>query len=223
MTDDLEEIDGVGPARSDSMDEMGYSTYADLAQVDNEQLAEDIPNLSEDRALEIIVQAQNLAELEEAEVSESDEGEETDESDSEPVDAGFDDSPSAEDEIDSDADESVSDESDDYPESVEVDVSFDNETQYDTFFNAVFETRNNYIRTNRGEQVESFERVLDSTRDTTPESGISVEMEPQELHDLHNEIKQQVMDYRGKGMMEQHDELQNVLNAVDEVREEKLF
>jgi len=67
MSDNFQEIDGVGPSREEDLTDAGYESYSDLGEADAATLEEDIPRLSGDTALEIIVQAQNLAGLDEAE------------------------------------------------------------------------------------------------------------------------------------------------------------
>lgn len=225
MTDDLQEIDGVGPAREEDLNELGYEEYSDLAEAGAEELAEDVERLSEDRALELIVQAENLTDLEEAEVSDSDDESEDAESDSETIEVSEEVGDGDDEETSSEpTDDDSEDAGDDgQAETVTLELGFDNDDQYDTFFYTVYEARNNYIRTNRVEQTDYLENILDSLRQVGPDGSISVELEPQELHDLHNEIRGQIVDYQGENLMEQHDELRQVQNSVDEVRSAELF
>jgi len=59
MTAELTEISGVGPARSESLAESGYPTIESIASAEPEALAT-AADITEDKALDFIVQAQNL-------------------------------------------------------------------------------------------------------------------------------------------------------------------
>lgn len=58
---ELNDIDGLGPARSDSLEDAGYESLEDLADADSEEVA-DAANVPEDTALSFVVQAQNYTE-----------------------------------------------------------------------------------------------------------------------------------------------------------------
>lgn len=67
---DLEDINGVGPSRKDSLEDEGYDSVESVAQSDPETLADDV-GVSEDTALDWVVQAENISGVENAEVEES--------------------------------------------------------------------------------------------------------------------------------------------------------
>lgn len=58
---DLNDIDGLGPARSESLKNEGYESVEDLADADAEDVSE-AAGVPEDTALSFVVQAQNYAE-----------------------------------------------------------------------------------------------------------------------------------------------------------------
>lgn len=66
---ELNDIDGLGPARSESLEDAGYESLEDLAEADSQSVADEA-NVPEDTALSFIVQAQNRVEgdVEDAEV-----------------------------------------------------------------------------------------------------------------------------------------------------------
>ncbi len=211
MSDNLKEIDGVGPAREDNLNEAGYETYSDLGEADYEQLAEEIPRMPEDSALEIVVQAQNLAELEEAEVE--DEESEDGDADAETEDAV--------EEAEEDAVEEA-EEDEDGETQYSVELSFDGEHQYDTFYHTLVEERCNLQRTNRA-GAESYEKMLQSMQRTSPDESYTVDLTEDELNDLHNAVLEQRIDYQGDNLIEYMDALRIVEEKINDVREEHLF
>jgi len=236
MTDDLQELDGVGPAREEKLNDEGYETYAELGEADHEELAESINRLSEDAALDLVVQAQNMADLEEAEVEESDdEGEpeveeEAEESDDEeepepPQEADF----TEEEDADADEADSASENEEDEPEpeveaeaTFTVTLDFDGVHEYDTFYHTLLEERCNLRRTNRA-GVESYEKMLESLRGTSADGSFTVELSEDELNDLHNAVLEQRISYQGENLIDYMDALRVVENNVNAVREEFLF
>lgn len=216
MTDDLQEIDGVGPAREDNLNEAGYETYDDLAEADPEELADEIPRLPDDSALELVVQAQNLRDLEDAEVEEEDE-EEGSQTQSEADDS--------EDEEDEDTDDVESEpEAEEEPEvaTYEVSISLEGPTEYDTFYQTIIEQRNSLHRTNRAGQ-ETYEKMLDELRAADAGDSVEVELEEQELNGLHNAVLQQRIEYQGDNLIDYMDALTRVEDRLNDVREQYLF
>lgn len=227
MTDDFQELDGVGPAREEKLNDEGYETYEELGEADHEELADTINRLSEDSALDLVVQAQNAADLEEAEVEESGDEEEV-----EPEKAleELPDEDELEEEL-NDLEDEVEEESEPEPEpepevegeaTFSVTLDFDGVHEYDTFYHTLIEERCNLRRTNRA-GVESYEKMLASLRDTSPNGSFTVELDEDELNDLHNAILEQRIDYQGENLIDYMDALRVVENNVNAVREEFLF
>jgi len=73
---ELQDITGVGASRAEDLQEMGYNSVEDVANANPEDLTE-LSRVAEDRAIEIVVDAQNLAGSEEADSP--DEGTESEE------------------------------------------------------------------------------------------------------------------------------------------------
>lgn len=210
MTDDLQELNGVGPSREEDLHELGYDEYSDIAEADAAELSEEVPRLSEDKALELVVQSQNLTDLEQAEVEESDSADEdesqsTEQTDDEDVEA-----------------EEANDDSGD-PDTVPLTLSFEGDEEYDTFFAAVYEYRNKLLRTNRDGVAEVYEGLLDTLRQTTPSETLEHELTPEELNDLHNAVRTQAVEYQGQSLITQMEALDRVEDKINTVREEYLF
>lgn len=239
---DLTELDGVGPARSESLEEAGYSDFETLADADPEALAEDA-GVTEDKALDFIVQSQNLVAEQEAEVEESkpvteEVADAVEESEDEEVGAEeaveeLPDSDELEEEIEEAADDSdTTDETDESvdespenegPQEIQFELTFDEALEYDTFFDSVMGQRATMLRSNR-DGVEAFDHVLDQMRASSG-VGATVELELTEsqLNDLHNSVRGTMIDYKGDNLIDHMDALQEVLNDVNEVRDKHLF
>jgi len=61
---ELQDITGVGASRAEDLQEMGYTSVEDVANANPEDLTE-LSRVAEDRAIEMVVDAQNLAGSEE--------------------------------------------------------------------------------------------------------------------------------------------------------------
>lgn len=218
MTDDLQQIDGIGPAREESMHETGYETYADLAEADPDELGEEIPNLSSDKALEIVVQAQNLADLEEASVEENPSVEE-DSDDSEEDDVT--DVETAEDEqtFNEDGPETTADS---FDATFEFELSVERPNEYDALYHTLLDHRATLKRTNR-EGIETFDEFLDSLRSVEPDGSVSAEMNEEELNNLHSAILQKRMGYQGDNLIEEMEALKQVEQRLNDIRDRFLF
>ena len=222
MTDDLQEIDGVGPSREDDLKEAGYETYSDLAEADHEELAEEINRLSEDKALSLVVQGQNLADLEEADVEESEAKSGEDEA-VEPEEA-LDELPD-EDELEEEMEEEANseDEAEEGGEtSYEVLLDFEGTNEYDTFYHTLIEERCALRRTNRT-GVDTYESLLSSMRAIDVDGEFTVEMTADELNDLHNAVMEQRYSYQGENLIDYMDALRAVETDLNEIRRDLLF
>ena len=217
MTDDLQDLDGVGPAREEKLNDAGYETYADLAEADYEDLSEELDRLPEDSALELVVQAQNSADLQEAEVVESEEVEDESE-----FDLVEEDEPEEEVEETDEEDESEDEAGEDEVETFDVELSFSDPKEYDTFFHTVIEERSTAHRTNRA-GAEIYETILSELRDASVEEGVTVELTASSLNDLHNAVIEQRIDYQGDNLIDYMDAIKQIENQIDEQRREYLF
>lgn len=216
MTDDLQQLDGIGPSREETLIELGYETFSDLAKADPEQLNEDINRLSEDTALSLVVQGQNAADLEEAEVEEDPDMEEKPEvvEDENSNDATYEN-----DDDDSEGEEVEEDELNTVP----LALSFNDEEEYDAFFDAVYQYRNELLRTNRGGVAEVYDGLLDSLREIDSSGKFEHRLSPDELNDLHNAVRTKSVEYQGQSLIEQMEALDRVEIKINSIREEYLF
>jgi hypothetical protein len=213
MTDNFQEIDGVGPAREEDLADADYESYADLAEVDAATLGEEIPRLSEDKALDIIVQAQNLADLEEAEAEANPEVEE----ETIGVSQSY-----GNDEADDSDEEEVEAEATEEPERYTVELTVESDAEYDAFYDALLQHRQTLIGTNRPGVGRATE-YIDRLREATVGDTLTFELTADELNGLHNSVMQHRLDYQGRNLREQLDALRRIENRVNDLREEYLF
>lgn len=206
---DFEELDGVGPARSDSIVDAGYESMDELANADHDSLAEEI-GVPEDTALEFVVQAQNV--VEDDEDASADAEDDSDEADPLPADLAEPDESGA-----ADSEEDDTDESDEYYELV---VDLDTDLHYDVYMDALL---NAYERRYGSHQpkIDATAKVLDDARYNSGE--VSHELTEYELNNLHAAVTQQEKDYKGNNMIDHMDAMLDIVDQVNEVRNEKLF
>jgi hypothetical protein len=226
---DLTELDGVGPARSESLEEAGYEDFASLAEADPEALAEDA-EITEDKALDFIVQSQNIVAEQDAEVEESkpvtqevadaveeaeDEEDEVEvEEDTISVKEGED-----KDEAESEPEPEPEDNG---PEVIEFELTFEEALEYDTFFDAVMSQRATMLRTNR-DGADAFDHALEQMRGKEVGDSVELEMTEPQLNGLHNSVREMTVSYKGDNLIDHMDALKRVLNRINEVRSEHLF
>jgi len=205
MTDDFQTIDGLGPAREEKLHDAGYETYADLATGDPEQLADEVSRLSEDSALEIIVQAQNLADLDEATIEEDpdvDSGEEPDTTDTEPQ---------------------TSDSTEDNGETrYTVELTPTTGWEYDALYDCLLNYRQELHSTNRKghEQVTAY---IDDLRAGGVGDTVAITVDKDEMNELHNQLLNHRVDYQGRNFRKQMAAAKAIEQQFDEQREEFLF
>lgn len=216
-------MNGVGPAREEKLKELGYETYEELASADPETLAEDISRLSGDTALSIVVQAENMTDLEKAEVEEQEASSEGAESDSEPVEQEADADPSYDTQTLSDSSDGTESESNDESDTISVTLAFGSTEEYDTLYNAVYEGRNTALRTNRFTEAEEYEELLDAMRPLSSKKELEYEMSADALNNLHQIVSSTVVTYQGENLTDQMNALKSVQKSINAIREEELF
>lgn len=238
---DLTELNGVGPARSESLEEAGYADFETLADADPEALAENA-EITEDKALDFIVQSQNIVAEEDAEVEESQPvteevaeavEEETSsaglEADSEEPDSASEnpepedsitvDRNEGEDETEAEAEPEPEDEG---PDVIEFELTFDEALEYDTFFDAVMSQRATMLRTNR-DGADAFDHALDQMRGKQVGDTVELSMTESQLNGLHNSVREMTVEYKGDNLIDHMDALKQVLSRINDVRSEHLF
>jgi predicted flap endonuclease-1-like 5' DNA nuclease len=242
---ELQDLDGVGDSREEYLHEEGYESVEDVASADHEVLGETVSYLPEDTALELVVQAQNAVEQEDAAVEESQpvteevadavEGvEDTDstsasevsQSDSERFHDDDDPSVGQDEETSSEVAHNdsgdVSDESENDSE-ISFTLTFDEPLEYDTFFDAVMRQREKMLRSNR-DGVSTFTHALDQMRGSEGVGAtVELSMDEPELNNLHNCVRQTMVGYKGDNLIDHMDALKTVLSDINDVRSEQLF
>ena len=243
---ELTELDGVAEGRAENLTEAGYESVEDLVDADPETVADEVSYLPEDTALELIVQAQNIVAEEDAEVEESEPESVTNEvaeavsaeealdelPDEEEIEEEVEGEPKEEPEtIDEESDEEeVSDTADETdesvdesPEDISFELTFDEALEFDTFFDAVMGQRATMLRSNRS-GIDAFDHTLDQLRSSGGVGAtVELKMEPQELNDLHNCVRQTMIAYKGDNLIDHMDALKSVMTDINAVRDEHLF
>lgn len=227
MADNFQKIDGVGQAREESLISEGYEDFEDLAQADASELSNNISRLSEDSALEMIIQAQNLTELENASVTEnpsienktesentSDNDEQITVSETRSQETGM-----KSDESEETVTESTStDSKNDYA----ITISIESDRQYDALYDTLISYRQKLIRTNR-QGVSRADEYLDKLRSASVDSVIEISVSEDELNSLHNIVKQNRVSYQGKNYSEQLRGIREIEDEINTQRRELLF
>lgn len=211
---EVTDIKGVGPAKAESLEENGYDSVDAVLNADPDDLAS-IDGISEDRAIEYKVEAENLLEAQE-EVEE----ETGDEFDLTPAEVS--------DELDEEEVEQTDEELDDEEiiEDVEeddglyaVDISFDNRIQFDTFHAALMRYHEN-IYTSNQQSADAMKKCLNGLSSF---EEVSYELTEYELNTLHTAVKQTRTRYQGDNLIDHMDALNVIESRVDECRREHLF
>ena len=227
MADNFQKIDGVGQAREESLISEGYEDFEDLAQADASELSNNISRLPEDSALEMIIQAQNLTELENASVTEnasienktesentSDNDEQITVSETRSQETGM-----KSDESEETVTESTStDSKNDYA----ITISIESDRQYDALYDTLISYRQKLIRTNR-QGVSRADEYLDKLRSASVDSVIEISVSEDELNSLHNIVKQNRVSYQGKNYSEQLRGIREIEDEINNQRRELLF
>jgi len=231
---DLQEIDGVGPAREEALKENGFETYADLSDADPEVLSEEVDTgLPEDSALEIVVQAQNLADLQEAEVEENPSSEEN-ESDTETetevkventYETGTVESTETDESLTEEDVEEVVDEvfdKEDEEEVHDIELTLETGYQYDALYDSLLQHRKTLIGTNRSGVEETTERLA-AVRETVVGETVTFTLTDNEINDLHSVISRQRLDYQSKNLKDQLAGARDIETEFNNQRREILF
>lgn len=216
---ELTDLDGVGPARSDSLEEAGYESVEAVAEAEPEQLAEDA-DVPEDTALGFVVQAENLVAEEDAEVEEQ-----------EPVTQEIEEAVEDEDEdeeveeVEEAEDDSEVAEDDSEPVGEEV-YSFELEPEsgleYDVLFAAVMRGKETMLQANRT-NTDLFDDLLDQMRSADVGDTLELEADADGLNTLHNHVRKLVVEYQGNNLIDHMNALKAVQQDLNEVRQEYLF
>lgn len=219
---DLTDIDGVGPARSDSLVEAGYDSVDMLAMADPEELAADA-DIPEDTALDFVVQAQNMVadDGDSADGSESDS--ESDEEEDGPLPSELvEDAENNETDDSADAEDEAPDETEPVEEdpTYELVVDLETDTHYDAYMTALINAYEQRVNSNQN-ALDAIAKALDDARYNSGE--VTHDLDEYELNTLHAAVSQQVTTYKGQNMIDHMDAMRDLLAQVNEVRNDKLF
>jgi hypothetical protein len=229
MADNFQKIDGVGQAREESLISGGYEEFEDLAQADASELSNTISRLPEDSALEMIVQAQNLTELENASVTENpsiETGTETENNTTSDEQITVSETRSEETGMTSEeSNETVTENTNtsiDSQNDYTITISIESDRQYDALYDTLISYRQKLIRTNR-QGVSRADEYLDKLRSASVDSVIELSVSEDELNSLHNIVKQNRVSYQGKNYSEQLRGIREIEDEINNQRRELLF
>lgn len=223
---ELSDIDGVGPAMEERLEESGYEDVEAIADADESELSE-VDQITSDKALDFIVQAQNLLkESDEEEEEDALDGEEFDLTPSELSDEEEEDNEEdeedgeeVEEEIVEESDEEDGEEVDDEPELYSLSLSFDTMLEYDVFHAALMR-RHERVYSGNQPAADALQKCLDGLDSF---EGVVYELTSEELNELHSAVLQQRTNYQGDNLIDHMDALRKVETQVNEQREELLF
>jgi len=220
MVAEITDINGVGPAKAETLEEEGYESVEDIAGADPDELAE-VNGVGDDRALEYIVGAEDvLAEShDEFDLTPSEVGEELEDDEDGPdadVSASDDeDDPSVAEDDEPPVDATEDDESE--PE-YEVTFDFENQMQYDVYHAALM--RHNE-RVTHQPATDLMEKCLSGLYGN--EEEVTYQFTEYELNTLHAAVKQARTGFQGANDIPQMDALKVIEGQLDDARAEYLF
>jgi len=214
---ELHNIDGVGPAMEERLEENGYEDVEAIADADEEELSE-VKQVTSDKALDFIVQAQNLIEEDDEEAEEELEGDEFDLTPSELSEEEGEESDDVE-EIVEEVIEESEEEEDEGPDLYSVTLSFDSMLEYDVFHAALMR-RHERVYTGNQPAADALQKCLDGLDNF---EGVEYELDEQELNELHSAVLQQRTNYQGDNLIDHMDALKKIETQVNEQRNEHLF
>lgn len=217
---ELQDITGVGASRAEDLQEMGYTSVEDVANANPEDLTE-LSRVAEDRAIEMVVDAQNLAgSEEEPPVEEADSTDEGTESGSETI--TFDEEELEEEVEELEEEVPAPDEGTESEEEREPNRVFELSTDFSPLEKevSVYALLDSYtrLRSRNVARSNACFRVLEKLRD-----GASVELTEEELNAFHAAIRQQRLEYQGNNHVEMMRVATGVEDSVSALREAELF
>ena len=215
------DIDGVGSSRAETLAEEGYESLEDIAGADPAELAESVSRVSEDKAVEFTLQAENLLPDEPSEEDVLGPLADDSEEDSEAAESDSEDFVEEEDESDSEEKESSSDDADGSSgeDTYSIELESTDETSETEFVTAVTEARSRYKRQNPTRHDACVD-ILEQYR----ENGVlSFELNRLQLDTLHAVLRSRKNDYQGKNQIDARNVVEDLQKQVQAAREENFL
>lgn len=216
---ELQDITGVGESRADDLVEMGYESVEDVAAADPEDLTE-LSRVGEDRAIEMVVDAENLSETDEGTESDEDteSGSETITFDEEDLDEEVEEL-EEEFEVEEPDDEPVEEAVDEErPEEQTFELSFSLDKFESEILTAALIDAYSTLRSRNVSRSEACFRVLEKLRDST-----TLQVTEEELNALHSAVRQRRLEYQGNNHVDMMNLTRNIEVQISEARDEYLF
>ena len=213
---ELQDITGVGESRADDLVEMGYESVEDVAAADPEDLTE-LSRVGEDRAIEMVVDAQNLSGSEESQPDEDTESETItfDEEDLDEEVEELEEEFEVEEPDDEPVEEAVDEER---PEEQTFELSFSLDNFESEILTAALIDAYSTLRSRNVSRSEACFRVLEKLRDST-----TLQVTEEELNALHSAVRQRRLEYQGNNHVDMMNLTRNIEVQISEARDEYLF
>jgi len=221
MVAEVTDIKGVGPAKAETLAENGYESVEDIVEADPDILA-NVDGVGDDRALEFIVEAENLVEAEEEFEEEAEDSfvltpeevsEELDESDEDDTDI-------SNEEIEEIVEEEIEEDDEDQEESYDLDLSFASQKEYDAFHAALMRHHERVYTSNQPASdvmYDALEQLYGNSQ------SVEFDLTEYGLNTLHTAIKQARTNYQGDNLIDHMEALEPIEEQIDETRREELF
>lgn len=214
---ELQDITGVGESRADDLVEMGYESVEDVAAADPEDLTE-LSRVGEDRAIEMVVDAENLSETDEETESDEDTEPETITFDEEDLDEEVEEL-EEEFEVEEPDDEPVEEAVDEErPEEQTFELSFSLDKFESEILTAALIDAYSTLRSRNVSRSEACFSVLEKLRDST-----TLQVTEEELNALHSAVRQRRLEYQGNNHVDMMNLTRNIEVQISEARDEYLF
>lgn len=213
---ELQDITGVGESRADDLVEMGYESVEDVAAADPEDLTE-LSRVGEDRAIEMVVDAENLSGSEESQPDEDTESETItfDEEDLDEEVEELEEEFEVEEPDDEPVEEAVDEER---PEEQTFELSFSLDKFESEILTAALIDAYSTLRSRNVSRSEACFRVLEKLRDST-----TLQVTEEELNALHSAVRQRRLEYQGNNHVDMMNLTRNIEVQISEARDEYLF
>ena len=220
---ELTDITGVGPSRADDLVELGFETVESIAEAEPDALT-DLNRVGEDKALEMIVDAQNVLDEGEESVEEEESITFDEEKDDSTANEVTEEEPEIEEEslsedeevVEEDLSEDEEEESEEAgPEEYEIYFELTDE-QHEVLITALLDSHTDLMSNNRSRSM-ACKDVLTKLRD-----GSTMHLTREELNAVHAAMRERRLSYQGNNHIDLMHEAMAIEEQVAAARQEYL-
>jgi len=209
---ELTDITGVGPSRADDLVELGFETVESIAEAEPDALT-DLNRVGEDKALEMIVDAQNVLDEGEESVEEEESITFDEEKDDSTANEVTEEEPEIEEESLSEDEEEESEEAG--PEEYEIYFELTDE-QHEVLITALLDSHTDLMSNNRSRSM-ACKDVLTKLR-----GGSTMHLTREELNAVHAAMRERRLSYQGNNHIDLMHEAMAIEEQVAAARQEYL-